>query len=61
MNRDKPTPDGKERDADRNPPSDPRQADAGDDLATAPDHDVPNEEVIEKTLPEANADESDSE
>ena len=59
MNPDTPSREGKARDADRS--SDASQADAGDDLATAPDHDVPNDEVIEKTLPEGSPDESDSE
>jgi len=34
------------------PPSQEPKDGSADDLARAPDHDVPNEEVIEKTLPE---------
>jgi hypothetical protein len=37
---------------DRLPASRGTEDESADDLAAAPDHDVPNEEVIEKTLPE---------
>jgi len=61
MDRDKTSPERKERGSEKDSSSDARQADAGDDLATAPDHDVPNEEVIEKTLPDPGPDASESE
>jgi hypothetical protein len=48
MNRDKPTAPGDAHDASRDEPD--------DHPMVAPDHDVPNEEVIEKTLPEPSHD-----
>jgi hypothetical protein len=39
---------------DRLPASREPEDESADDLAAAPDHDIPNEEVIEKTLPEPN-------
>jgi hypothetical protein len=41
---------------DRLPASREPEDDSADDLPAAPDQDVPNEEVIEKTLPEPNPD-----
>jgi hypothetical protein len=55
MNRDQSTEKDDPRDASRDPATRP-VAQPDDDLASAPDHDVPNEEVIEKTLPEPNHD-----
>jgi hypothetical protein len=37
-------------------PEDESEDESADDLAAAPDHDVPNDEVIEKTLPEPSPD-----
>jgi hypothetical protein len=56
MNRNQPTTQDEPRDARRDAPTGAVAPPEGDDLASAPDHDVPNEEVIEKTLPEPNPD-----